>query len=311
VLLGIVSKNDESVALEAIDRHDAMVLRRDDFVGWRINWDDKAANIAELTAELNLGLQSVVFIDDNPHERERVRTALPEVLVPDWPDDPTAYPQALRSLRCFDRPATSAEDLNRTALYLSERRRDDLLASVGSLDEWIRELGVVVKAELLDSGNVARTAQLLNKTNQMNLRTRRLSETELLQWAEGEARQTWCFSVSDRLGDAGLTGIVSIAVDGDDATLVDYVLSCRVMGRRVESAMICVAATVATDLGSRRLVAELVPTPKNDPCRRFFDNSGLRRTDEHMYEWDLGTPFPGPADVTIEVAGGVAQRAPV
>jgi FkbH-like protein len=141
--------------------------------------------------------------------------------------------------------------------------------------------------------------------------TRRLSETDLLQWADGEAQHTWCFTVSDRLGVAGLTGIVSIAVDGDDATLVDYVLSCRVMGRCVESAMIHVAATVAADLGSRRLVAELVPTPKNDPCRRFFDASGLRHIDEHTYEWDLGTVFPPPADITIDVAGTVAQRAPV
>jgi len=311
VLLAIVSKNDEAVALEAIDHHSEMVLRRDDFVGWRINWDDKAANIAALTADLNLGLQSVVFIDDNPHERERVRTALPEVFVPDWPDDPTAFPQALRSLRCFDRPTTSAEDLNRTALYQTDRRRDELLASVGSLDEWIRDLRVVVKSEQLGPGNVARSAQLLNKTNQMNLTTRRLSETELLHWAGDEAHQTWCFTVSDRLGDAGLTGLVSIALDGDEATLVDYVLSCRVMGRRVESAMLHVASTVAANLGCRRLVAELVPTPKNDPCRRFFEGSGLSRTDERIYEWDLGTVFPAPADITVEIAAAVAERASV
>ncbi|HEY1279356.1 MAG TPA: HAD-IIIC family phosphatase [Acidimicrobiales bacterium] len=310
VLLAIVSKNDEAVALEAIDHHGAMVLRRDDFVAWRINWDDKAANIAALTAELNLGLQSVVFIDDNPHERERVRTALPEVLVPDWPDDPTAYPQALRSLRCFDRPATSAEDLNRTALYVTERRRDELLASVGSLDEWIRDLGVVVKADRLGSGNVARSAQLLNKTNQMNLRTRRLSEPELLQWADDEGHQTWCITVSDRLGDAGLTGIVSIAVEDDRATLVDYVLSCRVMGRRVEPAMVHIAALLATDLGARRLVAELLPTAKNDPCRRFFDSSGFTRTGEYGYEWELDAIFPAPADITIDIATALAGRTP-
>jgi FkbH-like protein len=308
VLLAIVSKNDEAVALEAIDRHDAMVLRRDDFVGWRINWDDKAANIAALAAELNLGLQSVVFLDDNPHERERVRAALPEVLVPDWPEDPAAYPSAVHALRCFDGPAISAEDLNRTALYATERHRNELLASVGSLDDWIRELGVVVRADRLGAGNVARATQLLNKTNQMNLTTRRMSEPELLDWAAAPGHQTWCITVSDRLGDAGLTGILSVAIQGDRATLVDYVLSCRVMGRRVEAAMAHIATVMSSAQGARTLVAELVPTAKNDPCRRFFDESGFAPAAEHVYEWDLDVDFEAPPGIGLDIAALVPDH---
>jgi FkbH-like protein len=311
VLLAIVSKNDEAVALEAMDRHDAMVLRPADFVGWRINWDDKAANIASLVAELNLGLQSVVFIDDNPHERERVRLALPEVLVPDWPEEPTAYPRALRALGCFDQPAVTAEDSNRTALYASERQRENLLASIGSLDEWIRDLGVVVRAERLVPANVTRASQLLHKTNQMNLTTRRLTEAELLAWTNVEGHDTWCVTVSDRLGDAGLTGIVSVAVDGDTASLVDFVLSCRVMGRRVEPALLHLATVMAAALGARRLVAQVLPTPKNGPCRVFFDESEFARTGDAIYEWDLAAAYPAPQDITIESGFAMLDRTPV
>ena len=170
VVLAIVSKNEESVALEAIDRHAEMALRREDFVGWRINWSDKAANIADLAASVNVGLQSVVFVDDNPHERARVRAALPEVLVPDWPEDPTQFVRALTALRCFDTAAVTARrprphgDVRRRT---AARRR---CAPSGSLDEWLRDLEMVVRVEPLHAGNLARATQLLNKTNQMNLR---------------------------------------------------------------------------------------------------------------------------------------------
>ena len=311
VLLAIASKNDESVALEAIDSHGEMVLHRDDFVAWRINWGDKATNIAEMVAALNLGLQSVVFIDDNPHERARVREALPEVLVPEWPTDPAYYSRALLSLTCFDSPTVSAEDLARNDLYAAERGREALYESIGSLDEWIRDLEVVVVAERLRADNLPRAAQLLNKTNQMNLTTRRLTEAGLSDWASTEGHVTWCISVADRLGDAGLTGIISVSVEGDTATLVDYVLSCRVLGRRVEQAMAHLAGRCAADLSARTLVATLIPTTKNGPCKRFFDESGFRRTDEHVYEWDLGTEYPPPADVTIEApAATVGRRLP-
>jgi HAD superfamily phosphatase (TIGR01681 family) len=133
IVLGIVSKNTERVALDAIDTHPQMVLRRTDFVGWRINWQDKAQNIADLAAELHLGLQSVVFIDDNPVERARVRDALPEVFVPDWPEDKLLYTERFLGLRCFDAPAISREDAERTALYAAERERGAVRALARSM----------------------------------------------------------------------------------------------------------------------------------------------------------------------------------
>src|SRR5439155_615978 len=173
IALAVVSKNEESTALEAIESHTEMVLRKADLAAWRINWRDKASNIADIAKELNLGLQSVVFVDDNPVERARVREALPEVYVPEWPTDKMQYRSALDALRCFDVPRISKEDVERTRLYAEERQRTELRSHVGSLDEWLSTLGTTVKMQRLDASNLPRTTQLFNKTNQMNVRTRR------------------------------------------------------------------------------------------------------------------------------------------
>jgi FkbH-like protein len=302
ILLAVVSKNEESVALEAIRRHPEMVLREDDFVAHRINWRDKAQNIADLTASLNLGLQSVVFIDDNPFERTRVREALPEVFVPDWPEDKLLYPSALLSLRCFDAPAVSSEDAARTEMYAAERKREALRAEVGSVDDWLRSLGIRVRVERLHAANLARTTQLLNKTNQLNLRTRRMTEAELSEWARGAGRWLYAVSVSDRLGDAGLTGILSLEAAGDVANVVDFVLSCRVMGRRVEETMVHLAVETARGNGLSRVVAELVPTAKNKPCLSFWEGSSFRK-DGLRFEWDAREPYPLPSVISLELPG--------
>jgi len=303
IALAVVSKNEESVALEAMRWHSEMLIRPEQLAAYRINWRDKAANIVEIAKELNLGLQSVVFLDDNRVERGRVREALPEVFVPEWPSDPTLYPLALASLRCFDSPRISAEDRERNAMYALERVRTAERDQFSSLDSWLESLDVRVRFERLSARNLARATQLLNKTNQMNLRTRRLSEVEFLHWAQEPGNEVWSASVSDRFGDSGLTGLVSIHVDGETARIEDFVLSCRVMGRRVEDAMLWTAATRARGAGATSLTAELVPTKKNMPCRRYLDDSALTRRDDTTYVASLSDmPTPPPA-VTIAGVG--------
>jgi len=300
ILLALVSKNDEAVALEAIRKHGEMVLKEEDFVGWRINWHDKARNLADLVAGLNLGLQSTVFIDDNPFERARVREALPEVLVPEWPEDKLAYTSTLLSLRCFDTPTRTAEDAARTEMYVSDRKRDELRTQVSSLDEWLLSLGLRVKIERLNPANLARTTQLLNKTNQLNLSTRRLTESELTEWAETRGNSLWALSVSDRLGDAGLTGILSLQADGTVGRVVDFVLSCRVMGRRVEETMVHLAVETARTLSVEQVVAELIPTKKNGPCLEFWQRSGFQRVGDTRFTWDARQEYPLPGVISLE-----------
>jgi FkbH-like protein len=300
ILLAIVSKNEESVALEAIRSHPAMVLREEDFVGWRINWTDKARNILELTQSLNLGLQSVVFIDDNPVERTRVREALPEVFVPEWPAQEYLYASTLRALRCFDAPALSKEDLERTRMYAEESQREALKRSVGSMDEWLASLQIRVSAVPVGPGSIVRAAQLLNKTNQLNLATRRLTESELLAWAAHPDRRFFVISVSDRLGDAGLTGLLGLEFHGDTAEVVDYVLSCRVMGRKVEETMVHIAVAAATERGAGVVLAKYLPTKKNKPCLTFWQRSGFEVDEQNVFSWKTSRPFALPAPITLD-----------
>ena len=297
VLLAIVSKNDERVALEAIRQHPEMVLALDDFVGWRINWRDKAANVAELTADLGLGLDSVVFIDDSPAERARVAEALPAVYVPDWPADKTLYPRRLAELRCFDKPSrATAEDRNRTRMYAEELERRESRAAVGSLDEWLQTLGTTVTVEPLSEINLDRASQLLNKTNQMNLATRRLPKKELRDWSAEPRHHFWTLTVEDRLGSAGLTGLLSLERRDGEARIVDFVLSCRVIGRRLEA----LAVELARRLDAERLSAELVPTERNGPCREFWQRSGFSAdADGLRFSWQLEREYPRPDGILV------------
>jgi FkbH-like protein len=300
ILLAIVSKNEELIALEAIRKHPEMVLKLEDFAGWRINWQDKVQNIIDLMTELNLGPQSAVFIDDNAVERARVKESLPEVLVLDWPVDPLYYPASLLSLRCFEMPSLSREDLQRTTMYLSENKRRELKETVSSLEEWLKRLAIRVQVEALHPANLQRATQLLNKTNQMNLSTRRLSESELMAWAEQEHHRLWTLRVSDKFGDAGLTGIVSLEIQDQSAQIVDFILSCRVLGRNIEETMLVTAIHHAHAFGIENVYARYIPTSKNKPCLDFFKSLAPRfKQQGDCFVRDGKQPFPVPAHIEV------------
>ncbi|MDQ3002360.1 MAG: HAD-IIIC family phosphatase [Fibrobacterota bacterium] len=264
VQLALVSKNEEDVALEAIDKHPEMSLRRKDIAGWRINWQDKAQNILDLLAELNLGPASAVFIDDSPVERDRIRSAFPDLLVPEWPEDPCFYAQAFDRLRCFDTADVSREDRRRTEMYVSNKARRELQA--GSMENWLAQLGTRISVEPVGKSNISRVDQLFNKTNQLNLATRRLTGEEILAWSAHPDRCILACSVSDKFGDLGLTGIIAVEAEKDEARLVDYILSCRVMGRKVEETLIHLAVDIARKFSAKRLLAVYHPTERNAPA---------------------------------------------
>ena len=299
ILLGIVSKNEESIALEAINKHPSMLLRKNDFSGWRINWNDKAQNIIELANEMNLGLQSIVFIDDNPVERARVRQALPEVLVPEWPEDVSYYVRALWELNCFQVPGVSNEDVNRQKMIMEEQDRKFLLNNIASVDVWIKSLGIACEVEPACPSNFQRVVQLLNKTNQMNLTTRRLTEAELKAWLTSGDRCILTVRVKDIYGDYGLTGIIGLECTGSDLILTDFILSCRVMGRKIEETMLYLASEYGRSRGAKRLVARYIKTDKNAPCIQFFNKAGLMMENEAGYLFELDQALAKPDNITL------------
>jgi FkbH-like protein len=270
ILLTICSKNDEKYALSVIEEHPAMALRKSDFVAWRINWADKAKNLQSMAEELNLGLDSFVFLDDSPQERDQVRQLLPQVFTPDLPKSPSDLAPFLASLNCFETASLGKEDLERTEMYQAERDRKEVLDLSGDVENWLASLQIEVHAAPLSRENLARAAQLLNKTNQFNLSIRRMEEKSFWEWTEEPGNAAYTFHISDRFGDFGLTGLASFSVNNNEARIVDFVMSCRVMGKKVEEALLGYTFAQAQAAGAERVVAPLFDGPRNGPAKDFF-----------------------------------------
>jgi len=301
ILLAIVSKNEEKIALEAMEKHSEMRLRLRDFAAYRINWEDKAKNVESLARELNLGLDSMVFIDDNLAERARVKETLPAVTVPEWPVNPLLYASALRALPYFDSARITEEDRRRQQTYQAESQRKSAQETVSSLEEWIEDLGIVATVEKATPANRPRIAQLFNKTNQFNLSSRRLSQSELDDWLADPSHELWTVSVKDRFGDSGLVGIVTVELKKESCQIVDMILSCRVFGRKIELLLLWLAADFAQKKQCRRLWAKYVPTEKNRPTLHFLKSSTLQEVEpETLFEWSEAFERTPPKAVTLE-----------
>jgi FkbH-like protein len=270
ILLAISSKNDEKLALSTIEEHPAMILRKGDFAAWRINWNDKAANLLELAEELNLGLDSFVFLDDSPQERDQVRRILPQVFTPDLPASPASYAPFLTSLSCFETHTLGREDFERTEMYRAERDRKESFDVSGDVERWLKSLNIEVRVAPLRRESLPRAAQLLNKTNQFNLSLRRLDEKTLWDWSQEPDNSAYTFHVSDRFGDFGLAAVASLSLAGCEARIVDFAMSCRVMGKRVEEALLGYTLKRAQSAGADRFLAVPVLGPRNQPVRTFF-----------------------------------------
>ena len=285
IILALVSKNDETIAIEAINSHPEMVLSMEDFVTHRINWEDKAKNIVDIAHELNLGLQSVVFFDDSPFERARVQEMLPEVLVPELPKDPEDYNTFLSKLRCFDKIYITEEDKIRGKLYKSESKRTKLKRKLKSLSDWIKTLDLTITIENIKNENIPRAVQLLNKTNQMNLSTRRLNEQEFNKWIQEDKNNLWTIRATDKFGDYGIIGIFSISIKDSTAILVDFILSCRVVGRYIEETMVEFLNEFCQKNNIKKIKGKYKKTEKNSLCYHFFKKLKLINNDQHSFEF--------------------------
>lgn len=294
ILLAICSKNNEADALEAIDRHHAMILRRDAFSAIRINWQDKAQNLREIAAELNIGVDSLVLIDDNPVEREFVREMLPEATVIDVDADrPLGHAEALRRCPLFERLEISAEDRARGQLYVEQRQRGALATSAATVEDYYRSLEMTAEFGLADAATRARISQLTQKTNQVNMTTRRHGEPEIQQFMDDPRARVYWVRVVDRFGDNGIIGVM-IVRERDDAWELDtFLMSCRVIGRTVEQAMLGVLAEDARRQGVRRLLGRFLPTAKNAPAQDIYADQGFRLVEQtatgSLWEFDVAS----------------------
>jgi len=301
-VLALASKNDRDIVVETFEQHPGMVVKLSDFAADRINWTDKATNLRELAADLDLGLDSFVFLDDNPVERDWIRQALPQVAVPELPADPAHRASFLRGLGLFDRVTVTEADVKRADSYAANATRKKLSSTLG-FEDFLRSLEQEVTIEAVDETSLARAAQLCQRTNQFNLTTRRHTAADLeAMLADGE-HELYTIAVRDRFGDSGVTGLAILTLREGEAEIDSFMLSCRVLGRRVEDALLGFLAGRARERGASRLVGVRIPTERNGLTETFYADHGLVPTDaDGVFAADLGEQeFAMPDEMTIKV----------
>lgn len=289
VLLGIVSKNNETDALEILERHPHMVLRPEAFAARRINWAPKHENILAIAEELNLGLDSFVFWDDSPQERQLVKELLPQVTVPDFPGQKEELAAAMAEIyrEYFARPTVTEEDKARTAQYAANAARKELENAAGSFETYLRQLEITA-VRVNPRRHMERLLQLLNKTNQYNLTTRRYTQGQLARLQEASDRRIYLYSVSDRFGDNGVVAAAVADCGGEIPVLTDFVMSCRVMGKNIEYALVEDIERDLRESGYKRLRGIFIPTAKNMPAAGLYDRLGYRKLERE----ELGRDMP-------------------
>lgn len=296
VVLGIVSKNNEEDALELLRNHPHMVLREDAFAIRKINWEQKDINIRSIAEELNLGLDSFVFFDDNPTERELIRQTLPQVTAPEFPDRPEDLAPAMIEIyhKYFEKSYVTAEDLEKTRQYAENARRSEAQKQAVSFEDYLKQLQIKV-AKVDAAQNVERLVQLVNKTNQFNLTTKRIEMSQMQKIVADSSQKVYLYRIEDRFGDYGI--VAAVIVDVSEVPMIEeFVLSCRVMGKNVEYGIISAIEKDLASEGYEALRGMYIPTAKNKPVEQLYERLGYEELscDEagvKIYERILNKPI--------------------
>ena len=283
IILAVCSKNDPAVAEAAFRQHPEMVLRRSDVAAFMANWDDKTENLRAIAKELNIGIESLVFVDDNPVERARIRQSLPMVAVPELPEDPTHYVRCLADAGYFEAVSFTHEDVQRAAQYAANADRAALAGSSETMDDFLRGLAMSVAFGPFAAVDLPRVTQLINKTNQFNPTTRRYTHEEVASIAAAPENITLQFRLLDKFGDNGLVSAMILRPDPrrPGALEIDtWVMSCRVFGRQLEFEVMNIAVEAACRCRTQALRADYIPTKKNGVISELYASLGFVRVSD-------------------------------
>jgi len=282
IILAVCSKNEAAVAESAFRDHPDMVLRRSDIAAFVANWEDKAQNLKVIAQQLNIGLDSLVFVDDNPVERARVRESLPMVAVPELASDPALYVNCIAESGYFEAVSFTSEDRDRADQYAANVQRDVLRGSSDGVQTFLSDLDMQLEFGKVTPVDLARASQLVNKTNQFNMTTRRYSTEEVARFADSPENLVLQFRLRDRFGDNGLVSVMIMRSAPDDVETMEldtWVMSCRVFGRQLEFEAMNIAVELARDRGVRAFGADYIPTEKNGVVRSLYETLGFTRQD--------------------------------
>jgi FkbH-like protein len=276
VIIAICSKNNEEDVLEAFSTHPFQLIKEKHISAYRINWQDKATNIQELSEELNIGLDSFVFIDDNSVERERVKQMLPMVEVPDFPEHPYLMSSFFSEVyyKYFQLYQLTNEDKNKTEQYISNSERKRSQKNFKGVDEYLESLNMVLEVIEGNKFTIPRIAQMTQKTNQFNLTTKRYTENDLYEF-KSQNGLVHCLSVSDKFGENGITVASVILINDKVAEIDSFLLSCRILGRDIEIAYVAFLINLIYDKGINTIIAKYVPTKKNRQTEDFYEKNGF------------------------------------
>ncbi|MCW3077774.1 MAG: hypothetical protein JWO32_2383 [Bacteroidetes bacterium] len=284
IILAVCSKNNEDTAREPFQKHPDMVLKLEDIAVFVANWDNKADNIKYIQSILNIGFDSMVFLDDNPVEREMVRTHVPQVLVPELPEDPSLYLEHLQKLNLFETASFSAEDTQRTRQYQQEAGRAILQKSFTNEDDFLTNLKMVSDVKPFNKFNFPRVAQLSQRSNQFNLRTVRYTDADIEKLSSSDDYMTFSFTLTDKFGDNGLIAVVILKKETDSLFIDTWLMSCRVLKRGMENFTLNTLVNYARKNGFKKLIGEYIPTSKNTMVKDHYKDLGFKNVDN---KWEL------------------------
>ncbi|MDG2228505.1 MAG: HAD-IIIC family phosphatase [Gammaproteobacteria bacterium] len=286
IILAINSKNNYDEAINAINNHPHMVLREENFAAIEINWDDKVKNLKSLASEMNIGLDSMVFVDDDEYNREMVKEFLPEVLVVDMPKDFSMYLSTIDSLDCFVTLNLTKEDLKKGIMYAEEKQRKTLKESSTNLTNYLNLLQMKGVFKVDDNQNIKRISQLTQKTNQFNMTTKRYSEQQIEDFILDDNYHVITLDLSDKFGDYGTTGLAIVDCELE-YRLDTFLLSCRILGRNAENALMSEIASLIKNKGGKVLLGSFIETDRNQVARDAFEKLGFDKNDDRVYNWKL------------------------
>lgn len=273
VILAINSSNNQADAMKVINEHPYMVLREKAFAAIKINWDNKPDNMVAIAKELNIGLESLLFIDDDKRNRQLMKEALPQVMVLDLPDDPTLYLKTLKKCTDLEVAHITEEDKRRGLMYVEERKRKDARQLFADMTGFLTHLNISVSIARADSFSMPRISQLTQRTNQFNFTTKRYGEEDLRSLIDKEGYEAYAICVEDRFGDSGISGAMILKKTGDSLVFNNFLMSCRVLGRSIEKAIIGFCVDKARRENVRYLLCEYIPSEKNALVRNFLESS--------------------------------------
>lgn len=299
IILAINSKNNYEDAIKVINEHPYMILREEHFSAIKINWEDKIANMKEIANELNIGLDSIVFLDDDPVNREYMKVGIPQVLTVDLPDDPSFYSKSIKDLNEFSVLKITYEDAQRGKMYLEQRKRNELQYNTPDLQSFLEQLNLKVMIKKANDFTIPRISQLTLKTNQFNLTTKRYQETDIKKFTQDNRYLVGCAQIVDKFGDNGITGVFIVRKDNPKEWFIDtFLLSCRVMGREVEKGIMGYIINKAKENRVEKIKAQFIPTQKNKPIEDFLPSCGFHKEGDHWI-YSLNSSFEVPKCLTV------------